>query len=250
MAAVGCALAYGRAGDRRWLAGAGRADGRLAGDQTDGRAGAGPDWAGDPAARPESTQGVADRLACCLAAVLLAVLAVIVLAVGPQGVYDQMIRFRVASRAGRGLEPEGELGGHLRRDGRRAAGAAGDGGIVAGAAAAGDRAGESGVPLVAWAVASLGLLLVYSPLQFKHAVILLPPLTLLIGVGAGVAWRRWDGASAGRAAARGSSRWSVLALGAWYVGQPAEDPGPGPPPGGRDARDAPGELRRRDPPAD
>jgi hypothetical protein len=49
-----------------------------------------------------------------------------------------------------------------------------------------------GLPLVGWVLASLGLLLVYSPLQFKHAVIVLPPLALLIGVGAGEAWRRWN----------------------------------------------------------
>jgi hypothetical protein len=35
-------------------------------------------------------------------------------------------------------------------------------------------------------------LLVYSPLQFKHAVILLPPMAVLIGVAAGEGWRRWD----------------------------------------------------------
>jgi hypothetical protein len=73
-----------------------------------------------------------------------------------------------------------------------------------------------GVPLVAWAVASLGLLLVYSPLQFKHAVILLPPLTVLIGVGAGVAWRVWDGRRPGA-----RLPWvipvAVLTLGAWYA---------------------------------
>jgi hypothetical protein len=65
-------------------------------------------------------------------------------------------------------------------------------------------------------VASLGLLLVYSPLQFKHAVVLLPPMTLLIGVGAGIGWQIWE-------QRRPGSRlpWLVaaigLALGAWYL---------------------------------
>ena len=46
IAAVGAALAYGRTGDRRWLAGAGVLDGARARDQADGRAGPAPDRPG------------------------------------------------------------------------------------------------------------------------------------------------------------------------------------------------------------
>lgn len=45
------------------------------------------------------------------------------------------------------------------------------------------------LPLVAWLVLSALLLAVYSPLQFKHVVILLPPLALLAGCGLVGAWR-------------------------------------------------------------
>jgi hypothetical protein len=38
-----------------------------------------------------------------------------------------------------------------------------------------------GLPLTAWPLANLALLLLYSPLQFKHVVIMLPPLALLVG---------------------------------------------------------------------
>src|SRR5205823_5447357 len=38
-----------------------------------------------------------------------------------------------------------------------------------------------GLPLAAWPLANLALLLVYSPLQFKHVAILLPPIALVVG---------------------------------------------------------------------
>jgi hypothetical protein len=47
-----------------------------------------------------------------------------------------------------------------------------------------------GLPLAAWPLANLILLLVYSPLQFKHAVILLPPIALVIGTALTTMWRQ------------------------------------------------------------
>jgi hypothetical protein len=41
--------------------------------------------------------------------------------------------------------------------------------------------------VVSWAAASLGLLLMYSPLHGKHMVVLIPPVAVLIGVGVGYA---------------------------------------------------------------
>ena len=41
--------------------------------------------------------------------------------------------------------------------------------------------------VVAWAVASVALLLAYSPLHGKHAVVMIPPLAVLAGVGVGQA---------------------------------------------------------------
>lgn len=213
MAAVGCALAYGRGGDRRWLAGAGVL------------------MAVSLAIKPMAAPAlVAIGLAILLrepgrvrgwltagllfGGVLLAVLAVIVLAVGPMGVYDQMIRFRVASRAVEGWslkENWAAISGEMADEQLALPVIA----VAAGLLLLVTR-WRVGVPLVAWVVASLGLLLVYSPLQFKHAVILLPPLTVTIGVAVGVAWQLWD---TRRAGAR--LPWLlaavVLALGAWYA---------------------------------
>jgi hypothetical protein len=80
-----------------------------------------------------------------------------------------------------------------------------------------------GVPLVGWLVGTLGLLLVYTPLQFKHVVILIPPMALLIGVGAGEVWHRWEQRAAD-GHQRGMGAWlawlmlgAVLAFGAWYL---------------------------------
>jgi hypothetical protein len=42
---------------------------------------------------------------------------------------------------------------------------------------------RSGLPLAVWPLATAGLLLVYSPLQYKHAAILLPPLAIVVGAG-------------------------------------------------------------------
>ncbi|MCC7366913.1 MAG: glycosyltransferase family 39 protein [Chloroflexi bacterium] len=213
MAAVGCALAYGRGGRQWWLAGAGLL---MAVSLTI-----------KPMAAPALVPvGLAILLGdvrrprqwllggLLFGAVLAAVLAVIVLAVGPQGVYDQMIRFRVASRAVEGWS--------LKENWAAISGEMADEGLVLPALAG--AAGllllvtrwRLGLPLVSWAVTSLGLLLVYSPLQFKHAVILLPPLTLLVGVGAAAAWRIWEerqpGARLPWIVAAG-----VVALGGWYA---------------------------------
>jgi hypothetical protein len=213
MAAVGCALAYGRGGDRRWLAGAGVL------------------MAVSLAIKPMAAPALAPiGLAILLrgpgrpkewltggllfGGMLVAVLALIVLAVGPTGVYDQMIRFRMASRAVEGWsmkENWAAISGEMADEQLVLPVLAG----VAGLLLLLTR-WRLGVPLVAWAVASLGLLLVYSPLQFKHAVILLPPLTILIGVGAGGAWQLWESRRAGA-----RLLWiipvAVLLLGAWYA---------------------------------
>ncbi|MCC7105971.1 MAG: glycosyltransferase family 39 protein [Chloroflexi bacterium] len=60
-------------------------------------------------------------------------------------------------------------------------------------------------PLFIWLALSAGLLAIYSPLQFKHVVILLPPLALLAGLGLAEAVRgleRWRACRHGPAAGR------------------------------------------------
>jgi hypothetical protein len=69
----------------------------------------------------------------------------------------------------------------------------------------------------------LGLLLVYSPLQFKHAVILLPPMALLIGAAAGEGWRRWGEGRGSRAEGRGSRAEGRGPSGAAPDGGPGRD---------------------------
>src|SRR5439155_14486675 len=99
-------------------------------------------------------------------AVMLLALTAIVAAVGPSQVYDQMIRFRAASRQVEGWS--------LRENWAAITGEIADEQAVFPAltVAAGlwllTSRPRLGVPLVGWAVGSLGLLLVYSPLQFKH----------------------------------------------------------------------------------
>ncbi|MGE3270088.1 MAG: ArnT family glycosyltransferase [Chloroflexota bacterium] len=213
MAAVGCALAYRRIGGRRWLAAAGVL--------------MAVSLAIKPMAAPALVPiGLAILLRApgtprewftgglLFAGVLVTVLAVIVLAVGPAGVYDQMVRFRLASRQVEGWS--------LKENWAAISGEMADEQLVLPVMAV--AAGllllacrwRLGVPLVGWALASFGLLLVYSPLQFKHAVILLPPLTLLTGVGAGVAWQIWAERRPGA-----PLPWIVaavgVALGAWYL---------------------------------
>jgi hypothetical protein len=183
VAAVAAALAYDRSGDRRWL--------MLAGPLMAVALLVKPMVL--PALVPigllvalRGWRGLRDGLAFSLSA--LAVVAVVVLLVGPLEIFDQMVRFRLASRQVEGWS--------LRENWIAMFGELIDEQIalfaLAGAAAlllllARPRIGLS---LVAWAVTSFGLLMVYSPLQFKHAVIMLPPVALLVGIGVGEWWRR------------------------------------------------------------
>jgi hypothetical protein len=209
LGAVGAALAYGRSGDRRWLVGAGVLMGLA--------------LAIKPIVAPALVPiGLAILIrgrgwpgsGLVFSIALVTVLGAIVIVVGPGEVYDQMIRFRLASRQVEGWS--------LRENWAAISGEIADEQLVLPAAAI--AAGlfllfsrpRVGVPLVGWAVGSLGLLLVYTPLQFKHAVVLLPPLALLIGVGAGEVWQRWEQRDTGA-----RLPWlllaAALALAAWYL---------------------------------
>jgi hypothetical protein len=205
IAAVGAALAYQRGGDRRWLV----ASAIL--------------FAVALLVKPM----VAPALVPIALAILLRgrgwlggglvfggvaalVAAVVIVAMGPGDVYDQMVRFRMASRQVEGWS--------LRENWSAMAGELVDEQLplyVAAVAAAilllvvRPRAGLS---LVAWPLATFALLMAYSPLQFKHAVILLPPLALLVGVGVAF-WFRVTGLGA-----RVEQRTSRLGLVALIVG--------------------------------
>lgn len=113
-----------------------------------------------------------------------ALTAMVVLAAGPVELYDQVIRYRVGSRQVEGwslAQNWAVLLGELRWEG------IGVLGLLAAVAAFCLWRWRTTLPLLAWAPASLALLLVYSPLMEKHAVALVPPLAVLAGAGCGVA---------------------------------------------------------------
>lgn len=222
IAAVGMALAYARSGDRRWLVGAGAlmavslAIKPMAAPALVPiglaillRGVGGP---GGPGSLLRDRGWLTGGLLFAL--VLLGVLGLIVLVIGPSGVYDQMVRFRIASRQVEGWslkENWAAISGEIADEQVVIPAAA----IVAGLLLLACR-WRVGVPLVGWTLGSLGLLLVYSPLQFKHAVILLPPMALLIGAAVGEGWRRWEQRAAGD-----RLPWLMAGLGlvfaAWYL---------------------------------
>ena len=69
--------------------------------------------------------------------------------------------------------------------------------------------------LVAWAVASVGLLLFYSPLHGKHAVVMLPPYAILAGVGLALAVRL--ARSSRRPLVRVGVAVALVGLAGWYA---------------------------------
>jgi hypothetical protein len=120
------------------------------------------------------------------AAVCGALLAVIVVWVGPADLYDQLVRYRVGSRDAEGwsLRDNWEmLWSELRWDQPAFFALSGLGGVVLAVARP-----RAGIPLLVWGVLSFGLLLVYSPLGIKHAALQLPPAALLAGAGLGAVW--------------------------------------------------------------
>ena len=121
------------------------------------------------------------------AAVAGALLAAIVLWVGPVELYDQLVRYRVGSRAAEGwslAENWEMLWGELQWDQPAFFALGGLGGLILVVARP-----RAGIPLLTWGVLSIGLLLTYSPLGIKHAALQIPPTALLAGIGLGVLWQ-------------------------------------------------------------
>ena len=87
------------------------------------------------------------------------------------------------------------------------------------------RLGRAALPLVAWAAASLLLLLIHSPLHGKHIVTLIPPLALLAGAGVGLAWRSARQSPVLPTAGLSTTRVSIAIVGIGAVAYVATLPG-------------------------
>jgi hypothetical protein len=114
-------------------------------------------------------------------------LLLIVLLVGPAGVLRQIVEYRLQARQSWGWSLAGNwavVSGVLDDEPLALFALA-----LAGSAALIRLAPGAGWPLLGWALASLGLLILHAPLFAKHPVILVPPLAALAG-GLGTAWSR------------------------------------------------------------
>ncbi len=112
---------------------------------------------------------------------------VVVVGVGLAGVFDQIIAYRMESRGSEGWSIWKNRVA-LARALSFEAGALPWMGAAAGVILLARRRLDAAL-VVAWAAASVALLLMYSPLHGKHAVVMIPPLAVLVGVGVGEAGR-------------------------------------------------------------
>ncbi len=109
----------------------------------------------------------------------------VVFAVGVAGVLEQIVDYRLESRGSEGwslAKNRAALARALSFEQTALLALAVAGGLLMLA-----RRGRRETCLAAWAVTSAGLLLVYSPLHGKHAVVMIPPLAVVAGAGLGVA---------------------------------------------------------------
>ena len=148
-----------------------------------------------------------------LAGVAAASVGAVVLLVGPRELYEQVVLYRLGSAREEGwslAENVNVLWGELRHESLAWVGLA-----LAAVPLSMARAERPALPALVWAVASLALLLIYSPLMEKHPVVLVPPVAVLVGCAFGrrlpalAGWRR-SGVRPGRSAL-------TLALLAWYL---------------------------------
>jgi hypothetical protein len=119
-----------------------------------------------------------------LVGTLVAVLGiVVVVGVGLAGVFDQIVAYRMESRGSEGWSLWKNRVALARALSFEAA-ALPWLGVGAGVLLLARRSVDAAL-VVAWAIASVALLLAYSPLHGKHAVVMIPPLAALAGVGVG-----------------------------------------------------------------
>jgi hypothetical protein len=133
------------------------------------------------------------RTLALAAAAGLAFGALVVLAYGPSELYDQVIRYRLGSAQVEGenwslAENADQLWDELAAESPAWLAL-----LAAAALLAPLRSPARALPILAWLLANLLLLATYSPLQPKHAAILLPPAVVLIGLLVGSAVFRVSG---------------------------------------------------------
>lgn len=145
--------------------------------------------------------------AALYAATFVGLLVAVIGLVGPTELYDQVVRYRVGSRQAEGWSLWANwsmLRSELQSDGLPFFGLAGTGALVL-------LAGRPrlGLPAIVWAVATIVVLLFYSPLGTKHAALQPLPTAILGGAGLGLAWR----VLLGGARQRQAPTWQLRAAG-------------------------------------
>lgn len=113
-------------------------------------------------------------------AVGLGFAALVILMLGPADVYQQIVDYRVSSRASSGWDPAKNLEEVVLAPARSRPALANMGALGALAALV---LGRRGVPISLWLLASYAVLFLYTPLHPKHQVYLVPPLALAGSVG-------------------------------------------------------------------
>jgi hypothetical protein len=116
-----------------------------------------------------------------LGALIAVLMLLVVVGVGLAGVFDQIVAYRMESRGSEGWslwKNRDALVRALTYEPRALPWL----GAAAGILLLSRRRVDAALVL-AWAVASLALLLAYSPLHGKHIVVMIPPLAVLVGVG-------------------------------------------------------------------
>jgi hypothetical protein len=191
MFAVGAAIVYARNGSRRWLVACGLllAVSLLMKPITLA--------AGVPAGLAVLSRWRAGLRTMLVDGLLLGMLVavigiVVVVGVGLAGVFDQIVAYRMESRGSEGWslwKNRVALARALSFEPPALAWL----GVGAGLLLLARRQVDA-MLVVAWAAASVVLLLMYSPLHGKHAVVMIPPLAVLAGVGVGGAVRLIRGA--------------------------------------------------------
>lgn len=209
--AVGSALCYARSGSRRWLVAAAvlLAVGLLIKPIVLA--------AGVPVGLAVIGRGLKSRRAwqdlVLVGAIIGVLMLLVVFAVGLAGVFEQIVAYRMESRASEGWSL-------WKNRLAMARGISFEQTALFGTAAIGALTllAQRRWPLacvVAWALASVGLLLAYSPLHGKHIVVMIPPIAAVAGGGLGLAWQK--ARSTRRRGARLAIGGAAAALVAWYV---------------------------------